>query len=835
MRVGNFKGNYLGLTIEEVENSKKINGTNVLGNVKKDNLFIKLLNIFKEPMFLLLLGLSFIYILLGEYFDSIIMLIFIMFIATISFYQEYKTDKALDELKKLSSSKNKVIRNNQLIEISTEDLVVGDLLFLQEGNVINADGNILEYRDFGVNESTLTGESAIVWKNTKLNSKEEKEYFKKNKCYSGTTVTGGEAILLVTQVGLNTEHGKIGDALKNIKVPSTLLEKQIRKLIKIWAYVSVIFMFLVFTISFINNIGNSTSLFSRIADSIIAGITIAMATIPEELPVILTVFLTMGSYLISKQKSLVRKTSVIETLGSISVICVDKTGTITENKMTVVDFYNYNTFDSLVNASFLSCENEAYDPMEQAILSFCKEKMTSNLKNNNPYYEYSFSSESKIMAHVYKNNNSFVVYAKGAYEKILSLCDLSIEEKEKIKEINNKFTNKGYRVIAIASSKSNKIKKELNGYNLSFLGLLAISDPPRYGVKEAIENCYDAGIKVVMITGDNGDTAKAICNEIGLKDSEIIITGEELEQMNDEDLEKIVKEVNIFARVYPNHKMRIVNAFQKNNMIVAMTGDGVNDATALKKADVGISMGKRGTEVAKESSKLILLDDNFKTIVMAIKNGRRVYENIKKAIGYVLIIHFPIAFAAVIIPLFNLPILLLPIHIVLLELIIDPTSSIVFERCKADKDIMKKSPRNINEKLLDYKNIFIYIIQGLVISISFIGSYIYIINNGYSQELALTFSMSTLILSNLFIVFVNSSKDLSIYNFISTLKDKVILRVVIGIIILLIVIIYVPFFQKIVGTTSLNLYQFSLSMLVAIFSTIWYDIIKIFNKCKLVK
>lgn len=833
MKVGNFKGNYLGLSIEEVKNSKKINGLNVLGDIKKESLFIKLINIFKEPMFLLLLGLSFTYILLGEYFDSIIMFVFIMFIAIISFYQEYKTDKALDELKKLSSSKNKVIRDSKLIEISSEDLVVGDILFLQEGNVINADGDILECRDFGVNESTLTGESAIVWKKIKLNINEEKEYFKKNKCYSGTTVTGGEAVLIVTQVGLNTEHGKIGNALKNIQEPQTLLEKQTRKLIKIWAFVSIIFMFLVFVISFINNIENSTSLFNRIADSIIAGITIAMATIPEELPVILTVFLTMGSYLISKQKSLVRKTSVIETLGSISVICVDKTGTITENKMTVVDSYNHDTFEKLVNASFLSCENEAYDPMEQAIISFCKEKMTSKLKNNNPFYEYSFSSESKIMAHVYKNNNSYIAYAKGAYEKIISLCELSDDEKEKIKEINKSFTNKGYRVIAVASTNFKRIKKNLYDYKLSFLGLLAISDPPRYGVKEAIENCYDAGIKVVMITGDNGETAKAICNEIGLKDSDKIITGEELEQMNDKELDEIVKEVTIFARVYPNHKMRIVNALQKNNMIVAMTGDGVNDATALKKADVGISMGKRGTEVAKESSKLVLLDDNFKTIVVAIKNGRRVYENIRKAIGYVLIIHIPIALAAVIIPLFNLPILLFPIHIVLLELIIDPTASIVFERCQADKDIMKKNPRNINEKLLNYKNIITYIIQGLIISISFIGSYIYMIKNGYSQELALTFSISTLILSNLFIVFVNSSKDLSINNFISTLKDKVILRVVLGIVLLLFIIIYVPFFQKIVGTTPLSIYQLLLTIIVAVISTIWYDLIKIINKNKL--
>ncbi len=832
MKVSSFKNDYIGLNDKEVEESKKTNGSNTLGEIKKESLFNKLLNTFKEPMFLLLIGLSFIYIILGDYFDSLIMFVFILFIAMISFYQEYKTDKALNALKELSSSKSKVIRNKELIEIKSEDLVVGDILFIQEGNIINADGDILECHDFGVNESTLTGESYVVWKKTELSTTEKQEYFRKNKCYSGTIVTGGEALVLVTHIGINTEYGKIGNALKNIVEPKTLLEKQIRKLIRVWAYISIIFLLLVCIISFVNNIGNSTTLFNRIIDSIIAGITIAMATIPEELPVILTVFLTMGAYLISKQKSLVRKTNVVETLGSVSVICVDKTGTITENKMSVIDSYSHNSEEELVNASYLSCELKAYDPMEQAIIEFSKNKVTSKFKGSNPYFEYSFTSESKIMAHLYKEDNYFYIYVKGAYEKVLPLCELSEAEEKIVKEQVHNYSKKGYRVIAVASSKSSMLKKSLNKYKLNFIGLLAFTDPPRYGVKEAIETCYDAGIKVVMITGDNGETARAIGKEIGLLECERIVTGEELENMDDNELKKIVKEVNIFARVHPNHKMRIVEAFQKNKMVVAMTGDGVNDATALKKADVGIAMGQRGTEVAKEASKLILLDDNFKTIVTSIKNGRRIYENIKKAVGYVLIIHIPIALIALLVPLFNFPILLLPIHVVLLELIIDPTASIVFERCLADKDIMKKNPRSINESILDKKHLFRFISQGLVISLFFFGSYVYLLNNNYSKEIATTFSLAVLILSNLFLVFVNINKELAITNFINTLKDKVILRVNIAILLMLIIIIYVPIANKVVGTTSLSIYQFILAIFVSIVSTLWYDLIKIINKTR---
>ncbi|MDD4407105.1 MAG: cation-translocating P-type ATPase [Bacilli bacterium] len=830
MKIGNFKNNYTGLNNEQVKESKIKYGINSLGSVKKDSILKKLLNTFKEPMLLLLLGTCCIYMLLGQFSDSIIMFTFIFFIAGISFYQEYKTDKALETLKKISSPKSKVIRNNRIIEVKSDEIVVGDMMLVQEGNIINAEGDILECHDFSVNESSLTGESLIVWKKVKLNANEKKEYFKKNKCYSSTVVTGGEAIILITNVGINTEYGKIGDALEKIVEPKTLLEKQIRKLIIICAFISILFMVFVGLVTLINNVNDATTFFKRITDAILAGITIAMATIPEELPIILTVFLTTGAYLISKKKSLVRKMNAVETLGSISVLCVDKTGTLTENKMTVIDTYAHRKPEELLVASFLSCEKEAFDPMEQAIIDFCrKQNITTEFMDDRPVFEYPFSSETKIMGHVFNKNNDYNVYVKGAYEQVLPLCNLNEDEIKKISEKEMFFSNKGYRVLAVAHSKSSKIEQSLDKYQFSFAGLLAFVDPPRYGVKEAIESCYQAGIKLVMITGDNGETAKAIGKEIGLKNCEKVITGEELEKIDDEELAKIVKDVTIFARVYPNHKMRIVEAFQRNNMVVAMTGDGVNDATALKKADIGIAMGKRGTEVAKEASKLILLDDNFKTIITAVENGRRIYENIRKAIGYVLIVHIPIALVALLMPLLNFPILLLPIHVVLLELIIDPISSIVFQRCIADKDIMKKRPRKTTENILNKKYVFTYIVQGLVISLGFLGSYIYLLTNGYSNEMARTFALTVLILSNLFIVYVNINKNLTIINFINILKDKVISIINIVILIALIMVIYIPLFQEIVGTIALTFNQFLVALTIALLCTIWYDLIKIFQ------
>ena len=434
------------------------------------------------------------------------------------------------------------------------------------------------------------------------------------------------------------------------------------------------------------------------------------------------------------------------------------------------------------------------------------------------------------MGQIWNIENKNILCVKGAYENILPLCNIDNKEKEIINKKIKEYSSLGYRIIAVAKQNDIKsIKNKLKENKLCFVGLIALVDPPREGIKESIISCYEAGIRIIMITGDNGETAKGIAKQIGLQHNDNIMTGQELEKISDEELKERVKDINIFARVHPNHKMKIVKALQENHEIVAMTGDGVNDAPALKKAEIGIAMGKRGTNVAKEAADMILLDDNFNTIVEAIKNGRTIYNNIKKAISYILVIHMPIVFLSLFIPLFNLPTLLLPIHIVLLELIIDPTSSIIFQRLKPDKNVMKESPRQINENLIDKKTVIKCILQGLAIFVCSFGSYYYLINIGAPQELAATFSFTSLVLSNIFVVFVLQSDEYAIKNLILNLKDKTIVIINLTILLILLLIIYIPILNKLVGTTPLDIKELIMTFVIAIISTFIFDILKTKN------
>lgn len=812
---------YVGLSDEEVNFSKEKNGINEIEKKKKESFIHKLLHVFLEPMFLLLIITASIYFILGEISDGIIMLCFVLFISGIEFIQEQKTDRALEELNTLSSLDVKVIRNGETIVIDSRDIVVGDIVLLEEGDKVPADGIILECQGLGINESALTGEADVVYKKLKDNTD---NHFKLNMCYAGCDVTNGSAIIKITNVGVNTEYGKIGKALNSISKEKTPLEKQISKLIVICTIISSLFFVAVIIINYIYN--KNLVLQERIIHSILSGITVAMATIPEEIPVVLTVFLAMGAWELARKNTLTRNMKTVETLGAVTVLCTDKTGTLTQNKMTVKETYFYDKNFFLVSA--LACPKNPYDPMEIAIKNYClSNNITKDIYNNELVYEYVFNNEDKMMGQIWKIDNKNLLCVKGAYESVLPLCNIDKEEYNILIKKIDEFSNLGYRVLAVAKKNNvKKISNNLKDNKLEFVGLIALVDPPRLGVEESIKSCYDAGIRIIMITGDNGKTAKGVAKQISLNHNNNVITGIELENMSDEELKVRVKETNIFARVYPNHKMRIIKALQENNEVVAMTGDGINDAPALKKAEIGIAMGKRGTNVAKEAADMILLDDNFNTIVDAIKNGRTIYDNIKKAISYILVIHIPIAFASFFVPLFNLPTLLLPIHIVLLELIIDPTSSIIFQRLKLDNNVMKQKPRNMDESIMNKKTVIKCILQGLAIFIAIFGSYYYLINTGESKTLATTFSFTTLVLSNIFVVYVLESNQLAIKNIVASFKDKVIFLINFIILIILLLIIYVPDLNKIVGTCKLSSIYLLMACLLAIISTFPFDILK---------
>ena len=811
---------FVGLTREEVINSKEKYGVNKLEEKKKQPLILKILSIFKEPMFLLLIIAASIYFIVGEYRDGIIMLIFVLAICLIEYIQETKTDKALEELNKLSALNVKVIREGKEEVISSEEVVVGDIVLLEEGDSVPADGKLLYTQSLGVNESSLTGESLVVYKNCK---EDKDNHFKLNMCYSGTNVTNGFGVIEIVSVGKNTEFGRIGESLNEIKKERTPLEKQINKLVFICTIISFIVFLLTIVINYINH---PELVFSkRIIEAILAGVTIAMATIPEEIPVVLTVFLAMGAWDLTKKKTITRNMKTIETLGAVNVLCTDKTGTLTENKMKVQDVYEYR--DTFLETSYLSCPLVAYDPMEIAIKEYCK------LKNDIKYgekitKEYAFTPETKMTGQVWDNK---LLCVKGAYESVLPLCNLDKKTYEEIKKKIDEYSNEGFRVLAVARNNSLKnIPNSLFEAKLTFEGLIALYDPPRFGVKTSLSECYSAGVRVIMITGDNGETAKGIAKKINLANYDEVITGNELENMSDEELFEKAKTVNIFARVYPNHKMRIVNALQKDNKIVAMTGDGVNDAPALKKANVGIAMGKRGTNVAKESADLILLDDNFNTIVKAIENGRTIYHNIRKAISYVIAIHIPIALLFLFVPVFKLPTLLLPIHVMLLELLIDPTSSIVFQRIKPSSDIMQEKPRNINEAILNVKNAISSISQGLLIFLVVFITYFLLIHNNIDTNLSITVAYAILVLSIMLITYQLRGNDFTLKAFVKSFKDKVSLIVNLDVIIGLTMFVYVPFFNTVANTMPLELKWWLLIIGLVLLAILPFDIFKVINK-----
>lgn len=772
------------------------------------------------------------------------MLIFVIGIISIEIIQEWKTDKTLNALKDLSAPHVIVIRDGKEQTILSEDLVPTDLMIINEGVKIPADGEVIKASDLCVDESSLTGESVGVWKVTVDNAdKNNTDYWRKDYCYAGTLVTQGSATILVDKIGSNTEYGKIGINVASAPDSPTPLEKQTNSIVKTCAIIAGILFILVTVITYFNIPDHKFT--DRIIESILSGITLAMAMIPEEFPVILTVFLSMGAWRLAKKQSLVHKLSSVETLGAVSVLCVDKTGTITMNKMAVQDTWaidddNYN----LCEIMGLGCETDAYDPMEKAMLLHCESIGISkdHLFGGELISEYAFTNELKMMGHVWRHDGEIVIAAKGSPESILTICKLSDEQRKQIENKINEMSREGLRVIAVGTmnpKSESDIPDNITDCKLTFLGLIGLADPPRESVKEDIKMCNKAGVRVVMITGDNGITASSIAKQIGMKNSDNIITGDELNNMTDSELMERVHDANIFSRVLPEHKMRIVKAFKENGEVVAMTGDGVNDAPALKYADIGIAMGKRGSEVAREAADLILMDDNFSTIVHTIEDGRRIYDNIKKAIGYVFTIHIPIAFASLFAPLLNISpasLLLLPVHVVLLELIIDPTCSIVLERQPAESNIMDRKPRDPNEKILTAGVLTKSILQGLAIFIASFGTYYMLIKQQpENPQLARTMGLSIIMIANLFLVQVNSSNyDNAFKTMKYLIKDKVMWAVIIGTVAGLLLMLYTPL-NRILNLAPLSLSQFFIAVGIAAVSVLWYEIVKIFNNMNLNK
>ena len=840
------KQSMAGLTTAEAKRLQQQYGRNEITPQKKEGFFKKLFHIVCEPMFLLLIAAAIIYFILGEPRDGAIMLIFVIGIISIDVIQEWKTDRTLNALKELSAPQITVIRDGSETIISSTDLVPGDLMLIYEGVKIPADGVVVKCNDLCVEESSLTGEAEGVWKVAsrstedvwKMDSEEAEgtnDYWHKDYCYAGTLVTQGTGTVLIDKIGASTEYGKIGINVAAAPDRPTPLQKQTGRLVKTCAGIAGVLFALVGVATYINIPDKTFS--DRLIESILAGITLTMAMIPEEFPVILTVFLSMGAWRLAKKQSLIRRLPSVETLGSVSVLCVDKTGTITMNKMTVQETWTPGSDEhTLIETMGLGCETEAYDPMEKAMLAHCDSKGISReyLFNGELIREYPFTHELKMMGHVWRRNGRIVLAAKGSPEQILLMCNLTERDREFTENKITEMSKEGLRVIAVAVStpaSEEEIPSSLIECRLELCGLIGLADPPRESVKSDIEICRRAGIRVVMITGDNEITASSIAKKIGVEHDGNIITGDMLNEMTDNELREAVKEVSIFSRVIPEHKMRIVKALKENGEIVAMTGDGVNDAPALKYADIGIAMGKRGSEVSREAADLVLMDDNFTTIIETVKDGRRIYDNIRKAVGYVFTIHIPIALASLLAPFLGIApaeLMLLPLHIVLLELIIDPTCSIVLERQPAEAGIMSRRPRNPKDKLLNTRALLKSIIQGLAIFAASFGTYYTVLSANLSDaSIARAMGLTVIILSNLFLVQVNcSERDFIVQTIANLIKDRVMWAGNIGSLLMLVVILYTPL-SGYLKLAPLTAEQFFTSAAIAAAAVLWYEMVKL--------
>jgi len=840
--------NIQGLAKEEVLERLKRNGFNELPSQKKQNIFFILLNTLKDPVFILLLGGVSIYLLVGKYNDALVLLTFVLLVIGMTFYQERKTEKALDALRDLSSPRAIVVRNGVRERIAGKDVVVDDILILQEGDRIPADAIILSCQNLSIDESLLTGESLTVRKSVwKAGAKmthpggDDRPYI-----YSGTMIVQGHGMAKVIAIGSQTEMGKIGKALQTIKHEDTLLKKETAKMIQTFIIVGVTIGILIM-IAYGLTKGNWIEAF-------LAGLTLVMALLPEEISVILIIFLALGAWRISKKNVLTRNTAAIETLGAATVLCVDKTGTLTHNNLKLKTIYSADSFfdiadeasvipedkHDLLEYAILASQKDPYDPIEKE-MQHVGEKFLTNTDHIHDKWklirEYPLSKQLLSLSHVWKSQEkeSYIIATKGAPEAIFDLCHLNADTINKYKKIVSEMSNKGLRVLGVSKSDFGRssLPQEQHDFDFQFIGLIGFIDPIRTTVAQSVKEAYGAGIRTIIVTGDYLGTAQYVAQQIGINNPHDCITGPEMKLMDHNELRKRVKTCNIFARMIPEQKLALVNSLKANGEIVAMTGDGVNDAPALKAANIGIAMGKRGTDVARESSSLVLLDDDFSSIVTAVRLGRRIFDNLKKAVAYIYAIHVPIAGLALLPTLFNLPLILLPTHVAFLQFIIDPACSTVFETEEEEQNVMQRPPRDLKEPLLG-KKAFItsMMLGGSILGVLF-PLYMISLYLGKNPEESRTIAFTSLVIANVILIVISLSWKQSILQIVKKSNfalKAILLLAIVG----LGLIIYVPLLRNLFHFAPLSLNDLFLACLSGAISLIWFEGLKIIRNNKIV-
>lgn len=779
----------IGLTDHEASQRLAEGGYNELASAKPRNVFAIALSVAREPMFMLLVACGTIYLLLGSRQEALMLLGFVFVVMGITFVQERKTERALGALRDLSSPRALVIREGQQKRIPGRDVVRGDIVVLAEGDRVPADAILLKCTSMTVDEAVLTGESVPVRKVASNDNPQRMGAPGGDDLpfvFSGTLVVQGKGIAKVIWTASDTAIGRIGKALSGIKQETTRLQNEVARVVK---RVSWIGLALAGVVALWYGVTRGDWL-----NGLLAGITLAMAVLPEELPVVLTVFLGLGAWRLSKEKVLTRHIPAIEMLGAATVLCVDKTGTLTQNKMVlarigaadqvfdvtpmgIMDAISLpETFHETLEFAVLASQRDPFDPMELAIresglkLLANTEHLHTNWRLVN---EYPLSRELLAMSRVWQSPDQvqYIIAAKGAPEAIIDLCHLDAGMAQDILNQVNALAEQGLRVLGVAKAvfTQQALPDIQHDFSFQFLGVVALADPIRPMVPAAIEESHAAGLRVVMITGDYPATATNIARQIGLEMPEEIITGPELNNLDDAELQRRIKTVNIFCRVTPEQKLRLVNAFKSNGDIVVMTGDGVNDAPALKSAHIGIAMGARGTDVARESASLVLLNDDFSSIVSAVKLGRRIFDNLQKAVAFVIAAHIPIVALSLIPVMMGWPVLLMPVHILFLQLIIDPVCSIVFEAEPEEADVMQRPPRSPDARLFDHELLQRGFMQGSVLLVIVLAIFGFALYRGLGADEARALTFATLVLASIGLIFTNRSRSRSAF---ATLRSR---------------------------------------------------------------
>lgn len=833
-----------GLTQAEAWKRLQAEGKNELPSTRGRSITAIALGVIREPMFLLLLVAGVIYLLLGDVSDALMLLFFVCIVMGITIFQERKTERVLEALRDISSPRALVMREGTAQRIAGQDVVRGDILILNEGDRIPADAALISCHDFATNESMLTGESVPVRKTGQpgvgkmLPPGGEGSPF----IYSGTLVVQGQGTALVLATGSRTELGKIGKSLHEMENDDTPLQKEINRLVRNLATGGIL---LSLTLVMIYGLIHDYWL-----QGLLVGITLAMTMLPEEYPLVLIVFTAMGAWRISRHRVLTRRIPTVEALGSITVLCTDKTGTLTLNQMTVQQLTAGNVsfsvtadketlpelFHELLEFSILASKADPFDPMEKAIHKLGKTYLSSTEhlhRNWKLLHAYSLTPELLALSHVWQadDRTEYIVATKGAPEAIASLCHLDAQHLSEISAQVNLLARQGMRVLGVAKASyhGQEWPDIQHDFDFEFVGLIGLADPIRPTVPAAIEECTNAGIRIIMITGDYPATAAAIARQINLPDRhDQIITGTELDQMDEETLRKRIGDSNIFARMVPEQKLRLVNALKDNGEIVAMTGDGVNDAPALKTAHIGIAMGGRGTDVAREAASLVLLDDDFTSIVRAMRIGRGIFDNLRKAMAYIFAVHIPIAGLSLIPVLLGWPAVFAPVHIVFLEMIINPACSIAFEAEPAESDIMRRPPRIPQEPLFGKRIALLSLLQGTVLLLAALAVLGYALMHGATEGEARALTFSTLVTGNLGLILVNRSWQL---DFFSSLRrpNSALWWVTGGALAFLLLALHVSFLREIFHLSPITPIQVGLCCAAGLCSAFWFELFKIFK------